>query len=146
MLEKHIKFERNRFSNFCVIFISDLKKVILRRMSLKIQHIFQAKNLYWDHYTQHNIIQMTATAGLSVPHSIKPIFQYIFDCLGFNPMNGNFDFAFQGLNRLWVVSLTPILNGSLQKVAQGGQITAPRFQVTSEFRMIIRFSKTVRKR
>ena len=31
---------------------------------------------------KHNIIQMTATAGLTVPHSINPIFQYIFDCLG----------------------------------------------------------------
>ena len=28
---------------------------------------------------EHNIIQMTATAGLTVPHSISPIFQYIFD-------------------------------------------------------------------
>ena len=26
-----------------------------------------------------HIIQMTATAGLAVPHSINPIFQYIFD-------------------------------------------------------------------
>ena len=49
---------------------------------------------------KQNIIQMTATAGLTVPHLINPIFQYIFDCLGFNPMNGNFDFVFQGLNRL----------------------------------------------
>ena len=31
---------------------------------------------------KHNIIKMTATAGLTVPHSINPIFQYIFDCLG----------------------------------------------------------------
>ena len=31
---------------------------------------------------KHNIIQMTATAGLTVPHSINSIFQYIFDCLG----------------------------------------------------------------
>ena len=31
---------------------------------------------------KHNIVQMTATAGLTVPHSINPIFQYIFDCLG----------------------------------------------------------------
>ena len=30
---------------------------------------------------KHNIIQMTATADLTVPHSINPIFQYIFDCL-----------------------------------------------------------------
>ena len=29
-----------------------------------------------------NIIQMTAMAGLTVPHLINPIFQYIFDCLG----------------------------------------------------------------
>ena len=31
---------------------------------------------------KHNIIQMTATAGLTVTHSINQIFQYIFDCLG----------------------------------------------------------------
>ena len=53
---------------------------------------------------KHNIIQMTATAGLTVPHSINPIFQYIFDSLGFNPMNGKFDFVFQGVNHLWMVS------------------------------------------
>ena len=69
---------------------------------------------------------MTATAGLTVPHSINHIFQYIFDCLGFNPMNGNFDFVFRGLNRLWMVSVTLILNGSTQKIVQWGQITAPR--------------------
>ena len=60
---------------------------------------------------KHNIIQMTATAGLTISHLIHPIFQYIFDCLGFNPMNGNFDFVFQDLNRLWMV--------------QRGQITGP---------------------
>ena len=69
---------------------------------------------------------MTATAGLKVTHSINPIFQYIFNCLGFNPMNGNFDFVFQGLNRLWMVSVTLILHGSSQKIVQRGQITAPR--------------------
>ena len=31
---------------------------------------------------KHNIIQMTATAGLREPHSINSIFPYIFDCLG----------------------------------------------------------------
>ena len=31
---------------------------------------------------KHNIIQMTATVDLTVPLSINPIFQYIFDCLG----------------------------------------------------------------
>ena len=67
---------------------------------------------------KHNIIQMTAMAGLTVPHSINPIFQYIFDCLGFNSMNGNFDFVFQGLNRLWIVSVTIILNGCLQKIVK----------------------------
>ena len=30
---------------------------------------------------KHNIIQMTATAGLTVPHLISPMFQYIFDFL-----------------------------------------------------------------
>ena len=64
---------------------------------------------------KHNIIQMTATSDLTVRHSINPIFQYIFDCLGFNPMNGNFDFVFQGLNRLCMVSVTLILNGSSKK-------------------------------
>ena len=63
---------------------------------------------------KHYIIQITATAGLTVPHSINPISQYIFDCLGFNPMNGYFDFVFQGLNRLWMVSETLILNDSPQ--------------------------------
>ena len=57
---------------------------------------------------------------------INPIFQYIFDCLGFNHMNGNFDFVFQGLNRLWIVSVTLILNGSPQKIVQQGQIPDPR--------------------
>ena len=75
---------------------------------------------------KHNIIQMTATASLAVPHSINPIFQYIFDCLGFNLINGNFDFMFQVLDRLWIVSVTLILNGSPQKIVQRGQITAPR--------------------
>ena len=31
---------------------------------------------------KHKIIQMTTTAGLTVPHSINPIFQFIIDCLG----------------------------------------------------------------
>ena len=75
---------------------------------------------------KHNIIQMTAAAGLTVPHSINPIFHHIFDCLGFNPMNDNFDFVFQGINRLWMISVTPILNGSPQKIVQRGQITALR--------------------
>ena len=75
---------------------------------------------------KQNIIQTSATAGLTVPHSINPIFQYIFDCLSINPMNGNFDFAFQGLNRLWMISVTLILNGSPQKIVQRSQITAPR--------------------
>ena len=75
---------------------------------------------------KHKIIQMTATAGLTVSHSINPIFQYIFDCLGFNPMNGNFDFVFQDLNRHWMVSVTLILKGSSQKIVQRIQITAPR--------------------
>ena len=40
-------------------------------------------------------------------------------------MNGNFHFVFQDLNRFWMVSVTLILNGSLQKIVQRGQITAP---------------------
>ena len=40
--------------------------------------------------------------------------------------HGNFDFVFQGLNRLWMVSVTLILNGSPQKIVQWGQITAQR--------------------
>ena len=75
---------------------------------------------------KHSIIQMTATAYLTVPHSINPIFQYIFDCLDFNPMNGNFDFMFQAFNRLWMIRVTLILNGSPQKIVQRGQISAPR--------------------
>ena len=73
-----------------------------------------------------NIIQIIDTTGLAVAHSINPIFQYIFDCLGFNSMNGNFDFVFQSLNCLWMVSVTLILNGFPQKIVQRGQITALR--------------------
>ena len=36
------------------------------------------------------------------------------------------DFVFQGFNRLWMVSVTFILNGSPQKIVQRGQITTPR--------------------
>ena len=69
---------------------------------------------------KHIIIQMTATAGLTAPHLINPIFQYIFDCLGFRPMNDNFDFVFQGLNRLRMVSVTLTLNGSPTKNSPTG--------------------------
>ena len=69
---------------------------------------------------------MTTTTGLTVPHSINPISLYFFDLLGFNPMNGNFDFVFQDLNRLKMVSVTLIINGSPQKIVQSNQITAPR--------------------
>ena len=37
-----------------------------------------------------------------------------------------FDFVFQGLNRLRMVSVTLILNGSPQKIVQRGRITAPK--------------------
>ena len=59
-----------------------------------------------------NIIQMTDAGVITVSHSINPIFKYIFDCLGFFPVNGNFDFVFQGLNRLWMVDVTLILDGT----------------------------------
>ena len=36
----------------------------------------------FDLRMKHNIIQMTASACLVVPHSINPIFQYIFDFFG----------------------------------------------------------------
>ena len=81
---------------------------------------------------KHNIIQMTATAGLKDPHSINPIFQYIFDCLGFNSVNGNFDFVFQGLNRLWMVRVSLILDCSPQTVVQRRQITASRRSIDIE--------------
>ena len=84
---------------------------------------------------------MTATAGFAAPHSIYPIFQYIFDCLGFNPMNGNADFVFQGINRLWMVSVTLILNGSPQKIIQRGQSTALRrpidIKISSDYSIFV---------
>ena len=69
---------------------------------------------------KHNIIQMTFTDGLTVPHSINPIFQYIFNCFGFRPMNDNFDFVFQGLNRLRMVIVALTLNGSPTKNSPRG--------------------------
>ena len=79
--------------------------------------------LYWKEYTlksnmEHNIIQMTAMAGSTVAHSVDLIFQYIFDCLGLYFVNGNFDFMFQVVNRLWMVSVTLVLNGSPQEIIQ----------------------------
>ena len=69
---------------------------------------------------KRNIIQMTFTDRLTVPHLINPIFQYIFDCLGFRPMNDNFNFVFQGLNRLRMASVTLTLNGSPTKNSPTG--------------------------
>ena len=85
---------------------------------------------------KHNIIEMTATAGLRVAHLINPISQYIFDCLGFNPINRNFDFVFQGLNLLWMVSVTLILNGSPQKIVSWGAVELCWFKKISWARMV----------
>ncbi|KZC15026.1 hypothetical protein WN55_08619, partial [Dufourea novaeangliae] len=95
---------------------------------------------------EDNIIQMTATASLTIPHSISPIFQYIFDCLGLYFVNGNFDFMFQVVNRLWMVSVTLVLNGSPQKKIQRSQIAASRWPIDISISADLRFSKTVRKR
>ena len=65
---------------------------------------------------KHNIIQMIATPVLTVPHSINPIFQYIFDCLGFNSMNGYVDFVFQGLHVI-------LFNFWKQKFVEHGTVT-----------------------
>ena len=86
---------------------------------------------------KHNIIQMTVTVVLTIPQSINLNFQYIFDCLGFSHMNCNFDFVFQGLIRLWMVSITLILNGSPQKIVQRRQITAPRQPI--DIRILVDF-------
>ena len=95
---------------------------------------------------KRNISQITATDGLTVPHSINPISQYIFDCLGFNPMNGNFDFVFQGLSRPWMVSATLILNGSPQKVSQRGEIIALRQPIDIRISADYSIFETVRER
>ena len=91
---------------------------------------FAIKKNLWIFFHKYRfirkIIQITVTAGLIVAHSINSIYQYIFDYLGFNPINSNFDFVFEGLHRLWMVSVILILNGSSQKIVQHGQITAPR--------------------
>ena len=38
------------------------------------------------HLRMEHIIQITAMAGLAVPNSLKPIFQYILDCFGKRPL------------------------------------------------------------
>ena len=95
---------------------------------------------------KHNIVQMTATAGLTVPHSIKAIFQYILDCLGFNPMNGNFDFVFQASIVFGWLAYHLSLTALHKKQSKGVKSQLRDGQLTSEFRLIIRFSRTVRKR
>ena len=84
---------------------------------------------YFHLRMKHHIIQMTAISGVAVPHSMNPIFQFIFYCLGFNPMDGNFDFVFRSSTRLWMVSVTLILNGFPQKIVQRGQIIASRWPI-----------------
>ena len=56
-------------------------------------------------------------------------------------MNGNFGFVFQGLNRLWMVTVTLIHNGSPQKMVQRGQITAPRRPNDQNFGWLFSFPK-----
>lgn len=55
---------------------------------------------------------MTTMADLTLPYPINPIFQFFFNCLDSDRMNGNFDFVFQEL-------LTKMKN-------QRCHITAPR--------------------
>ena len=61
-------------------------------------NIFQSLWLYWKGTLplnmKYNFIQMTSTAGCTIPHSINPIFQYIFHCMGAYFIDGNFDFMF----------------------------------------------------
>lgn len=71
---------------------------------------------------EHDFIQIASTAELTIPDSINSIFQYIFECFCFKFTNSNFDFLFQVLNRLWVVSVTFILDSFLQKIVQRRQI------------------------
>ena len=67
------------------------------------------------------IMQLTVTAGLKYPIRSTQFFSTLtYNCLGFNPMNENFDFVFQGLNCIWMVNVTLILNGSPQNLVQGG--------------------------
>ena len=89
---------------------------------------------------------MTATASLTVPHSINPIFQYIFDSFYFNSMNGNFDFVCQSLNCLWMVRVTFIISGSPQKMVQRRQITAPRLPIDKRISADYSIFKNVRQK
>lgn len=52
---------------------------------------------------EHEFIQMTSTAGRTIPDSINSIFQHISECFCFKLTNSKFDFLFQVLNRFWVV-------------------------------------------
>lgn len=71
---------------------------------------------------KHDFIQMSSTAGLTIPDSINSIFQHIFECFCFKLTNSNFDFLFQVLNCLWVVSVTFILDSFPLKIVQRRQI------------------------
>ncbi|XP_018304756.1 uncharacterized protein [Mycetomoellerius zeteki] len=69
---------------------------------------------------------MTSTTGLTVAHTMNPILKYFFDCMSLNFMNGNFNLVFQGINCLWMISVTFIFNGTPQKIIQWSQVTASR--------------------
>ena len=108
-------------------YISDRRFVIIL-LSLSLLLFFKFAYMQWQ-YGLHllNACRWRATNSLrwcilmrvlqlqGGPHSINPIFQYIFNCFGFRPINDNFDFVFQGLNRLRMVIVALTLNGSPTK-------------------------------
>ena len=74
------------------------------------------------HLRMKHIIQMTSTVGLTLAHSINPNFSVHFRLFGLQSRERQLRFR---LNRLWMVSVTIILNDFLQKIVQRGEIKAP---------------------
>ena len=94
----------------------------------------------------HNIIQITAPDGITVPHSFNPIFQYVFNWLGFNSMNATSISCFKASIvsgwLAWYLSLTAPHKKYFNRVKS--QFWGS--QLTSKFRLIIQFFKTVLER
>ena len=67
-------------------------------------------------------IQIAVSAGHAVAYTIGPIFKHIIDCVQVYFTNGFTNIVLYSVNCLWLVGVTLIFEGTLQKIVQRCQI------------------------